>query len=177
MTNVRVEEEEDANIIAVLEKSAPKQTLSEIRRAHSDQMFVSISESNTSVGSTNTLAKSKSHTDFSNATSDMSAQQILYKNNGKAPIDLNFFKLMAKTIKANRPSIADADVVDERACTHCTGCYTFTSSCGGKTPYVDTRWIEGHAMRVRIDLKFRLLHERLLACEASNDPNFGGETY
>jgi hypothetical protein len=82
---------------------------------------------------------------------------------------------MAKTIKANRPSIADADVVDERACTHYTGCYTSTS-CGEKTPYVDTRWIEGHAMRVRIDLKFRLLHERMRACEASNDPNFGDET-
>ncbi len=173
MTNVRVEEEENTIIIAVLEKSTPKQTLSEIRRTHSDQMF---SESNTNVGSTNTLAKSKSHTDFSNATSDMSAQQILDKNNGKATIDRNFFKSMAKTIKANRPSIADADVVDERACTHYTGCYTSTSSCGGKTPYVGTRWIEGHAMRVRIDLKFRLLHERLRACEASNDPNFGEET-
>ena len=79
MTNVLVEEGEDANIIAVLEKSAPKQTLSEIRRTHSDQMFASIPESNTSVGSTNTLAKSEPHTDFSNATSDMSDQQILYK--------------------------------------------------------------------------------------------------
>ena len=173
MTNVRVEEEEDANIIAVLEKSAPKQTLSEIRRAHSDQMFASISESNTSVGSTNTLAKSKSHTDFSNATSDMSDQQILDKNNGKATIDRNFFKSMAKMIKANRPSIADAEVVDEMACTHYTVCYTSTSSCGEKTRYVVPSWIEGHAMRVRIDLKFRLLHERMRACEASNDPNFG----
>jgi hypothetical protein len=26
-------------------------------------------------------------------------------------------------------------------------------------------------MRVRIDLKFHLLHERMLACEASNDQN------
>ena len=175
--NVRVEEEEDINVIAVLETSAPKQTLSRIRRTHSDQMFASISESNTSVGSTNTLSKSKSHTDFCKETSDMSAPEILYKNNGKATIDHNFFKSMAKTIKANRPSIADADVVDERACTHCTGCYTPTSSCGGKTRYVDTRWIEGHAMRVRIDLKFRLLHERMRACETSNDPNFADETY
>ncbi len=174
MTNVRVEEEEDANIIAVLVKSAPKQNLSEMRRAHSDQMFASICESNTTVGTTNTLAKSKSHTDFSNATSDMSDQQILYKSNGngKAKIDRNFFKSMAKMIKANRPSKADADVVDEMACTHYyTVCYTSTSSCGEKTRYVDTRWIEGHAMRVRIDLKFRLLHERIRACEASNDPN------
>jgi hypothetical protein len=159
MTNVRVEKEEDANIIAVLEKSALKQTLSEIRRTHSDQMFASICESNTSVGSTNTLAKSKSHTDFSNATSDMSDQHLLDKNNGKATIDRNFFKSMAKMIKANRPSRADADVIDEKACTHYTGCYTSNSSCGEKTGYV---WIEGHAMRVRIDLKFHLLHEKLL---------------
>jgi hypothetical protein len=31
-------------------------------------------------------------------------------------------------------------------------------------------------MRVRIDFKFRLLHERMRACDASNDPNFGDET-
>jgi hypothetical protein len=74
MTNVRVEEGEDDNIIVVLEKSALKQTLSEIRRTYSDQMFASNSESNTSVGSTNTLAKSKSHKDFSNVTSDMSGK-------------------------------------------------------------------------------------------------------
>ena len=78
-------------------------------------MFASISESNTSVGSTNTLAKSKSHTDFSMATSDMSDQQIIYKHNGKATIDRNFFKSMAKMIKANRPSIADAGVVGMHA--------------------------------------------------------------
>ncbi len=144
MTNVRVEEEEDANIIAVLEKSAPKQNLSEMRRAHSDQLFASICESNTTVRSTNTLAKCKSHTDFSNATSDMIDQQMLYKSNGngKATIDRNFFKSMAKMIKANRPSKADADIVDEMG----------------------------------IDLKFRLLHERIRACEPSNDPNVGDET-
>jgi hypothetical protein len=185
MTNVLVEEGEDANIIAVLEKSAPKQTLSEIRRTHSeqlfasisegDQMFASISESNTIVGSTSTLAKSKSHTDFSQATSDMSDQQINYKNNGKATIDRNFFKSMAKTIKANRAAIADADVVAQKACKHYTGCCTSISSCGEKTCYADTSWIEGHAMRVRIDLKFRLLHERMRACETSNDPNSGDE--
>lgn len=28
--------------------------------------------------------------------------------------------------------------------------------------YVDTSWIEGHAMRVHIDLKFRLLNEALI---------------
>jgi hypothetical protein len=186
MTNVRVEEGEDANIIAVLGNSARKQTLSEIRRTHSDQMFAlisegdqmfaSISESNTSVGLTNTLAKSKSHTDFSKATSDMSDQQIKYKNNGKATIDRNFFKSMAKMIKANRAAIADADVVDQKACTQCTVCYTSSSSCGEKTCYADTRWIEGHAMRVRIDLKFRMLHERMRACETSNDPNSRDET-
>ena len=120
MTNVRVEEEEDDNITTVLEKSAPTQNLSWMRRTHSDHMF--ISESKTSTGSANTLSKSKSHTDFSNATSDMSDQQILYKNNGngKETIDRNFFKSMAKMIKANRPSIADAEVVDEKACTYYT---------------------------------------------------------
>jgi hypothetical protein len=97
-------------------------------------------------------------------------EQILYKNNGKATIDRDFFKSMAKMIKANRPSsTADADVVDEKACKHYTVCYTSNSSCGKESGYVD--WIEGHAMRVRIDLKFHLLHERMLACEASNDPN------
>jgi len=42
----------------------------------------------------------------------MSDEQILHKNNGngKATIDRNFFKSMAKMIKANRPSIADAGV-------------------------------------------------------------------
>jgi hypothetical protein len=172
-TSGRVEEEENENIIASLEKSTPKQNLSGMRRTHSDQIFASISESNTSVGSTSTLASSKSHTDFSKVASDMSDQeQILYKNNGKATIDRNFFKSMAKMIKANRPSKADADVVDEKACTHYsdyTVCYTSNSSCGKKSGYVD--WIEGHAMRVRIDLKFHLLHERMLACEASNDQN------
>ena len=98
----------------------------------------------------------------------MSAPEILYKNNGKATIDHNFFKSMAKTIKANRATRADADVVDEEACTHYTGCYTSNSSCGKKTGYA---WIEGHAMRVRIDLKFHLLHEKMLACESSNDPS------
>jgi hypothetical protein len=44
----------------------------------------------------------------------MSDQQILYKNNGKPTIDVNFFKSMAKTIKANRASKAEADVVDEK---------------------------------------------------------------
>ena len=37
----------------------------------------------------------------------------LYKNNGKPTIDSIFFKSMTKTIKANRASIADAEVVDE----------------------------------------------------------------
>ena len=98
---------------------------------------------------------------------------MLYKNNGngKATIDRNFFKAMAKTIKGNRPSIADADVVDETACLHYTGCYTSTSSSGEKTWNVYTSWIEGHAMHVRIDLKFRMLHERMRAFEASSDPN------
>ena len=105
----------------------------------------------------------------------MSDQEIHYKNNGKATIDRNFFKSMAKLIKANRPSIAVVEVVHEKACTHYTGCCTFTS-CGEKTRCVDTSWIEGHAMRVRIDLKFRLLHERMRACETSNDPNFADET-
>jgi len=103
-------------------------------------------------------------------------EQILYKNNGKATIDRNFFKSMAKMIKANRPSTADADVVDEKACTNYTVCYTSNSSCGEKTGHADwNHWIQGHAMRVRIDLKFHLLHEKMIACEASND-RIGDET-
>ena len=89
----------------------------------------------------------------------------LSKNNGKPTIDRNFFKSMAKTIKANRAPIADAEVVDEEACTHYTGNYA-SNSCGGKTRYVN--WIEGDALRMRIELKFRLIHERMLAPEASN---------
>jgi len=143
ITDARVEKGEDDNIIAFLEEGKPTQNLSELTRSHSEQMFESICESNTSVGSASTLARSKSHTDVSMVASDMSDQQIPYKNNGKATIDRNFFKSMAKMIKANRPSIAAADGV----------------------------WIEGHAMRVRIDLKFHLLHEKMLACEASNDPS------
>jgi hypothetical protein len=95
----------------------------------------------------------------------MSDQQILYKNNGKPTIDVNFFKSMAKTIKANRAPIADAEVVDEEACTHYTGNYA-SSSCGEETRYVN--WIEGDALRIRIELKFRLIRERMLAPEASN---------
>jgi hypothetical protein len=86
----------------------------------------------------------------------------LYKNNGKPTIDRNFFKSMAKTIKASRASIADAEVVDEEACTHYTGYYA-SNSCGAKTRYMN--WIEGEALRMRIELKFRLIHERMLvAC-------------
>ena len=89
----------------------------------------------------------------------------LSKNNGKPTIDRNFFKSMAKTIKANRAPIADAEVVDEEACTHYTGSYA-SSSCGEETRYVN--WIEGDALRIRIELKFRLIRERMLAPEASN---------
>jgi hypothetical protein len=91
----------------------------------------------------------------------------LYKNNDKPTIDRNFFKSMARTIKANRAPIADAEVVDEEACTHYTGNYT-SGSCGEETRYVN--WIEGDALRMRIELKFRLIHERMLAePEASNN--------
>jgi hypothetical protein len=94
----------------------------------------------------------------------------LYQNNGKPTIDRNFFKSMAKTIKVNlgRVSKADVDVVDEEACTHYTGSYT-SNSCGGKTAYVN--WIEGDALRMRVELKFRLLREKMLALasEASNN--------
>jgi hypothetical protein len=93
----------------------------------------------------------------------------LYKNNGKPTIDRNFFKSMAKSIKANRASttsIADAEAVDEEACTHYTGYYT-SNSCGEETRYLN--WIEGDAMRMRIELKFRLIHERMRASEASNN--------
>jgi hypothetical protein len=73
---------------------------------------------------------------------------------------------MAKTMKANRASIADAGVVDEEACTHYTGNYT-SNSCGEETRLVN--WIEGDELWMRIALKFRLIHERTLAPEASNN--------
>jgi hypothetical protein len=92
----------------------------------------------------------------------------LSKNNGKPTIDRNFFKSMAKSIKANRASIADAEVVDEEACTHYTGNYT-SNSCGEENRYVN--WIEGDALRMRIELKFHLIRERMLAPEASASNN------
>ena len=97
---------------------------------------------------------------------DIELPSGLSKNNGKPTIDRNFFKSMAKTIKANRASKADAEVVDEEACTHYTGNYT-SNSCGEETRYVN--WIEGDALRMRIELKFRLIRERMLAPEASNN--------
>ena len=90
----------------------------------------------------------------------------LYKNKRKPTIGIsirNFFKSMGKTIKANRASIADANVIDEEARTHFTGYYT-SNSCGGKTAYVN--WIEGDALQVRIELKFRLIREMMLVAEA-----------
>jgi hypothetical protein len=98
--------------------------------------------------------------------SDSELPSGLYKNNGKPTIDRTFFKSMAKTIKANRASIADVEVVDQEECTHYTGYYT-SNSCGEESCYVN--WIEGDAMRMRIELKFRLIHERMLAPEASNN--------
>jgi hypothetical protein len=99
---------------------------------------------------------------------DIELPSGLSKNNGKPTIDRNFFKSMAKTIKVNlgRASKADADVVDEEACTHYTGNYA-SNSCGEETRYVN--WIEGDALRMRIELKFRLIRERMLAPEASNN--------
>ena len=83
----------------------------------------------------------------------------LSKNYGKPTIDRNFFKSMAKTIKANRAPIPDPEFADEQTSTHYTGYYT-SNSCGGKTRYVN--WIVGEAMRMRIELKFCLIHERML---------------
>jgi hypothetical protein len=48
----------------------------------------------------------------------------VYKNNGKSTIDGNFFKSMAKTIKVNRTTKTDTDVVDEETCSRYTGYYT-----------------------------------------------------
>jgi hypothetical protein len=133
-----------------------------MRRNHSEESFAFISESNKCVGSTNSLAKSKSHTDCSKVAPDNSDQQVLHKNNGKPTIDVNFFKSMAKTIKANRASKAGAEVVHNTACTHSTGYYN-SDSCGEKTRYVDWLRVEGEAMRVRVELKFGFLHERMPA--------------
>jgi hypothetical protein len=92
--------------------------------------------------------------------SELPSGVLVYKNTGKPTIDSNFFKSMARTIKAKRAAKADADVVDEQACTHYTGYYT-SNSCGQKSHYVN--WIEGDAMRMRIELKVRLIHERMIA--------------
>ena len=77
-TNTWVEEEDENISIAVPGTRTPRQNLSGMRRNHSEESFAFIPESNKCVGLTNTLAKSKSLTDFSNATSDMSAQQHFY---------------------------------------------------------------------------------------------------
>ena len=160
-TNTWVEEEDENISIAVPGTRTPRQNLSGMRRNHSVESFAFIPESGKGVGLTNTLSKSKSHTDCCRMAPDMSDQQILQKNNGKPTIDVNFFKSMAKTIKANRASKAGAEVVDDKACTHYIG-YT-SNSCGEKTRYVDWLRVEGEAMRVRVELKFGLLHERMLA--------------
>jgi hypothetical protein len=161
-TNTWVEEEHENNSIAVPGARTPRQNLSGMRRNHSEESFEFISESNTCVGSTNTLSKSKSHTDCSKMAPDMTDRQIPYQNNGKPTIDVNFFKSMAETIKANRASKAGAEVVDDKACTHSTGYYT-NNSCGEETRYVDWLRVEGEAMRVRVELKFGFLDERMLA--------------
>lgn len=59
-----------------LERCNPKQNLSGMRRTHSHTRLASISESNMSVGSTNTLSKSKSHIDLSKMASDMTDEQF-----------------------------------------------------------------------------------------------------
>jgi len=90
----------------------------------------------------------------------------LYKNKRTPTIGIsirNFFKSMGKKIKANRASIADADVIDEEARTHFTGYYA-SNSRGQKTRCLN--WIEGDAMQMRIELKFRLIRERMLVAEA-----------
>jgi hypothetical protein len=161
-TNTRVEEDDENRSIAVRGTITPRQNLSGMRRNHSEESFAFISESNKCVGSTNSLAKSKSHTDCSKVAPDNSDQQVLHKNNGKPTIDVNFFKSMAKTIKANRASKAGAEVVHNTACTHSTGYYN-SDSCGEKTRYVDWLRVEGEAMRVRVELKFGFLHERMPA--------------
>ena len=66
---------------------------------------------------------------------------------------------MAKRIKETRPSTADADVMHALHQTRTAPGTHYT-----KTGHID--WIEGHAMLVRIDLKFHLLHERMLVCGA-----------
>ena len=91
----------------------------------------------------------------------------LYKNNRKPAIVVsirNFFKSMGRTFKASRASIADANVIDAE--THYTGYYT-SNICGQKTRCLN--WVEGDAMRMRIELKFRLIRQLMLAAEASDN--------
>jgi len=76
----------------------------------------------------------------------------IHKIDGKPKIDGNFLKSMAKSIKANRASL----IADE-ACTQHTGYYA-SSSCSENTPF--QYWIEVDAMRTRIELKFRFIHQR-----------------
>jgi hypothetical protein len=85
----------------------------------------------------------------------------------RLPIRLQFSDEEKSAQEMRRGSKAEADVVDEEACTHYTGSYTVASnSCGGKNRYED--WIEGDALQMRIELKFRFIRERMLAPEACN---------
>jgi hypothetical protein len=105
---------------------------------------------------------------------DSKLPSSLYKNNSKPKTGIlirNFFKSMGKTIKTNQASIADTDVIDEEACTHYTG-HCAPNSWSKKTRCLN--WIEGDAMRMRIELKFRLIRERMLAAEASNNRSLCG---
>jgi hypothetical protein len=101
-------------------------------------------------------ALSKLRRSVSDHDSELPSGVLVSKNTGKPTIHGNFFK---STIKANRAAKADTDVVDEKACTDYTGYYT-SNSCGQISQYVD--WIEGDAMRMRIELKVRLIHERMI---------------
>ena len=54
---------------------------------------------------------------------------VIY-NNGQPTMDRNFFKSLAKMIKANRALIHGSDVVDEESCTHYTTRKLLSSDIG-----------------------------------------------
>ncbi len=101
------------------------------------------------------------HRTETKCVTDKDLLTILY--NGMPAIEVNFFKSMSKTIKTNRASIAGADVVDEEACTHYTGCHT-SNSCGEKlaTSSLGNGCSEGGCQAFQTDIENYLMFVYLI---------------